>query len=192
MGRLISFVNVSLDGYFADENGDMSWAHQDPNDAEWRAFVEENASGGATSGGTLLMGRVTYDLMTQYWPTPVAQENDPVVAEQMNNMQKVVFSRTLKDASWNNTRIVDGDIADEVRKLKSETDGGMTILGSGSIVSQLADAGLIDQFQVVVQPVALGSGKSLFGGIKSRLGLKLTSTRTFKNGNVLLCYEPAT
>jgi dihydrofolate reductase len=186
MRKLIVFNNVSLDGYFAGENGDISWAHSGNDDAEWNAFVAENASG----GGQLLFGRITYELMAGYWPTPQAIKNDPVVAEGMNSMPKVVFSRTLEKASWNNTKLVKSDIAAEIRKMKKEPGEGMAILGSGSIVSQLAQEGLIDEFQIVVNPVVLGKGKTMFDGISEKLNLKLTKSRTFSNGKVLLCYEP--
>jgi dihydrofolate reductase len=186
MQRLISFTQVTLDGYFTGRSGDLSWAHEGQQDAEWNAFVAENASG----GGQLLLGRITYELMVRYWPTPAARENDPIVAERMNNLPKVVFSRTLDKASWSNTRLVKGDLATEVRKLKHEAGDGMAILGSGSIVSPLAQAGLIDEFQIVVKPVALGEGRAMFEGIKQKLSLRLTKTRSFTNGNVLLSYEP--
>jgi dihydrofolate reductase len=186
MRELVAFINVTLDGYFAGPNGDLGWAHEGKQDTEWNAFVAENAQ----SGGQLLLGRVTYDLMASYWPTPQAMQNDPVVAEGMNNLPKVVFSRTLDKASWKNTKLVKGDMAAAVRKLKQEPGEGMAILGSGSVVSQLAQAGLIDEYQIVVNPVVLGEGKTLFAGIKEKLNLKLTRTRTFANGNALLCYEP--
>jgi dihydrofolate reductase len=114
----------------------------------------------------------------------------PAVAEGMNRMPKVVFSRTLSEASWNNTNLVKGDLATEMRKLKQEPGPDMVILGSGSIVSQLAQEGLIDEYQIVVNPIALGAGRTMFDGIKEKLRLKLTKSRAFNNGNVLLCYEP--
>lgn len=184
MRKLAVFNNVTLDGYFTDAHGDMSWAHTD--DPEWTAFVAENASG----GGVLLLGRITYELMASYWPTPAARTTAPAVAEGMNRMQKVVFSRTLKNASWQNTTLVKGDIVAAVRKLKNEAGPGMAILGSGSIVSQLAPAGLIDEYQIVVHPVVLGRGKTMFDGVKQPLSLRLTKSRVFGNGNVVLWYEP--
>lgn len=184
MRRLIAFEQVSLDGYFVDANGDMSWAHkQDP---EWNEFAASNASG----DGALLFGRVTYELMASFWPTPAAMERAPVVAEGMNNMPKVVFSRTLEKASWKNTTLLKGDIAAEVRKMKMEPGPDMAILGSGSIVSQLAQAGLIDEFQIVVNPIVLGKGRTLFEGVKEKIALKFIKTRAFGNGNVVLSYEP--
>lgn len=186
MRKLIVFNNVTLDGYFVGANGDMSWAHSGPNDAEYNAFVAGNASG----GGELLFGRVTYELMAGYWPTQTAIQNDPVVAEGMNNMPKVVFSRTLDKAPWNNTRLVRGDLASEVRAMKKAAGNGMAILGSGSIVSQLARDALIDEYHVVVNPVVLGEGRTMFDGVRRKLNLKLTKSRAFSNGKVFLCYEP--
>jgi dihydrofolate reductase len=184
MRKLIVFNNVSLDGYFVDASGDMSWAHRP--DAEWNSFTAENAGG----GGVLLFGRKTYDLMASYWPTPMAMQNYPVVAEGMNNLSKVVFSKTMDQASWKNTRLVKSDLASEVRKMKDESGDGMAILGSGTIVAQLAEEGLIDEYQIAVIPVVLGAGRSMFGGIKRRLNLTLKKTRVFGNGNVVLWYEP--
>jgi dihydrofolate reductase len=185
MRNLTVFNHVTLDGYFSGLNGDMTWAHSNV-DAEWNSFVEENAS----VGGELLFGRITYDLMLSYWPTAAALKNNPAVAGRMNSLPKVVFSRTLDKATWSNTRLVKGDLAMETRKLKDEPGKDLLIFGSGSIVSQLAQAGLIDAYQIVVNPIVLGKGRTMFDGIKDKLTLKLTKTRTFGNGNVLLCYEP--
>src|SRR5437016_1617072 len=114
MQKLIVFNNVTVNGYFSGANGDMSWAHTGEGDPEYRAFVAGNASG----GGELLLGRVTYDLMASFWPTPNAMKIMPDVAEGMNSMRKIVFSRTMEHASWNNTKLVKGDIVSEVRKMK--------------------------------------------------------------------------
>src|SRR5262249_44743368 len=103
---------------------------------------------------------------------------------------KVVFSRTLDKASWSNTKLVKGDLVSEVRKMKEEPGDGMAILGSGSIVSQLAPEGLIDEYQIVMNPVVLGKGRTMFDGVIEKLSLKLTKTRTFGNGKVFLRYEP--
>lgn len=186
MRRLSIFNQVSADDYFTDGNGDMSWAHRAGNDPEWQSFVESNASG----GGELLFGRITYEMMASYWPTPLAARNNPVVAEQMNNLPKVVFSRTLDKVSWNNTRLLKGDLLSEVRKLKTEPGPDLVIFGSGSIISQLEPEDLIDEYQIVVIPIILGKGRTMFDGIKERLALKLTQSRTFGDGNVLLDYQP--
>jgi len=188
MRKLIVFNHVSLDGYFVDSNGSMRWAkahHQDP---EWNAFVADNASG----DGQLLFGRITYQLMASYWPTPIAKQNDAGVAERMNALPKVVFSKTLDRADWNNTTLVKTDLAAAVRKMKQEPGGGMVILGSGTIVAQLAQAGLIDEYHMVVNPTILSKGRSMFDGLNDKLDLKLSRTRAFRNGNIFLSYEPAT
>jgi dihydrofolate reductase len=101
-----------------------------------------------------------------------------------------VFSRTLEAASWNNTKLVKSDPGAEIRKLKNEPGGGMCVLGSGTIVAQLAEQGLVDEYNLVVVPVVLGKGRTMFDGVKKKLGLKPIKTRAFANGNVLLCYEP--
>jgi len=101
-----------------------------------------------------------------------------------------VFSRTLEQASWNNTKLVKGNPAAEVRTLKEEPGPDMVIMGSGTIVSQVTQARLVDEYQVVVIPIVLGQGRTMFEGLHERLPLKLTKTRTFGNGNVLLCYAP--
>jgi dihydrofolate reductase len=187
MRRLIVFNHESLDGYFVDANGDMSWAKLDADDAEWNEFVAENASG----GGVIVFGRITYEMMAGFWPTPFAIENMPTVAEGMNSMPKVVFSRTLEQASWNNTRLVKDDLPGEIQKMKKEDGEGMVIMGSGTIVAQLTQERLIDEYQVVVNPIVLGKGRTMFDGVKDNLNLKRTKTRAFNNGKVLLTYEPA-
>ena len=184
--KLGAFMQISLDGYFCDPRGDMSFAHKPPSDAEWNEFVTGNASG----GGMLLFGRTTYDMMAAWWPTPMAAQAMPEVAARMNAMPKIVFSRTLRSADWSNTKLVKDDLVGTIRRMKDETGPDMAILGSGSIVTQLAGAGLLDALQVVVNPIALGSGKSLFSGLTKRLDFVLTNTRVFANGSVVLWYAP--
>ena len=186
MRKLLVFNSVTADGYFTDKNNDMSWAHR-PSDPEWEEFV----AGNAQSGGELLFGRVTYEMMASFWPTDAAKKQFATVADGMNNSAKVVFSRTLDNVSWANTRLIKGNLADEVRKLKEEPGDNMVIMGSGSIISQLALEKVIDEYQMVVNPLVLGAGRTMFDGLKEKLKLKLTSSRTFSNGNVLLCYQPA-
>ena len=187
MPKLIVFNHSSVDGYIADAKGNMSWAKPSSDDTEWNAFVEQNTGG----GGMLLFGRVTYDLMRSYWPTRLAAQQMPAIAARMNNFPKVVFSRTLETASWQNTTLVKGDIARAVRRMKQESSLGMAILGSASVAAQLAEARLIDEFQIVIDPVALGTGKTMFQGISGPMRLRLLNSRTFKNGKVLLVYAPA-
>ncbi len=184
MRKLTVFNLVTLDGYFAGQDGDISWHNVDEE-------FQELANEASNSGNTLLFGRVTYELMAGYWPTPEAIKNDPIVAQGMNSAAKIVFSRTLNKVDWNNTRLVKNDMLSEIRKLKQESGKDLTVLGSGSIVSQLAQERLIDEYQVLLNPVVIGKGKTMFEGVKDRFSLKLTKTRVFGNGNVLLYYEPA-
>lgn len=184
MARLVVFESISIDGYFTDRNNDFSWAH-DAGDEEYNAFVASNAKG----GGVLVFGRVTYQLMAGYWPTPMAAENDPVVAAQMNALPKIVFSKTLPSASWSNTTLLKDDLEGEIRKRKQGSGPDMVILGSGSLVSQLAQARLIDEYQFVLVPVVLGDGRPLFPGVNPKQPLALASSRTFKNGRIFLSYR---
>jgi len=180
------FNQVSLDGYFKVPDGDVSWTHTQDDDAEFNDFVADNAAG----GGALLFGRKTYELMEAFWPTPAAAQQFPSVAKHMNATPKVVFSRTLPKSSWNATRIVKDDMLGAVRQLKADDGKPMAILGSGSIVTQLARANLIDEYQFLILPIVLGAGKGMFDGLDKRFGLQLTKTRTFRNGKVFLAYEP--
>ena len=184
MRKVSAFVFVTLNGFFRGPQGDISWH---------RHGAEENeyAVKSLQSGNTLLFGRVTYEMMAGYWPTPLALKNDPVVAAGMNSAEKIVFSRTLKKAEWINTRILRDDIVEEIKKMKQTPGRDMTILGSGSILAQFAEQGLIDEYEIMVDPVVLGDGTPILKGITHKLDLKLTGTRTFGSGVVLLSYQPA-
>lgn len=184
MRKLQVFESITLDGYFSGPDGDLSWAHSGTPDPEFQRFVEGNAA----SPGDILLGRVTYELMASYWPTPMAAQNDPIVAKGMNEAEKLVISRTLKKTDWANTRVIDGELLDAVRALKRQEGKDLVILGSGSVVRQLAGAGLVDQFQFVVKPVALGKGRTVFEGLEAPLALTLTESRAFRDGSVMLNY----
>jgi dihydrofolate reductase len=183
MNRLTSFHFISLDGYYADPRADTSWH---PRDEAGSAYAVERMQ----SGNTLLFGRVTYEFMASFWPTPTAIEHLPELAERMNRADKIVFSRTLKKADWRGTRLIADDAVDSVRRLKETSERDMTLLGSGSLLKQLAEHALIDEFQFMVDPIALGAGRSIFSGIDHRLALKLKNTRAFPSGAVVLSYTP--
>ena len=186
MRKLSVFDTVSLDGYFTDANNDMSWAHSNNDDTEWNAFVQGNASAGSS---VLVYGRVTYEMMASFWPTPIAAQQMPVVATQMNSLPKIVFSNSLKAATWANTTLIKGDAVKEMHRLKNEAGDNMTILGSGKLVASFTQAGLIDSYQLVVKPIVLGGGRTIFEGVSDKPSLKHISSRTFKNGNVVLNYD---
>ena len=184
MRKVTAFNFVTLDGYFeGPKKGDISWHRHG---AEENEYAAENLK----SAGTLLFGRVTYEMMARYWPTATAIKNDPIVAEGMNKADKIVFSRTLKKVEWNNTRLMKVNIVEEIKNLKQMSGKDMTLLGSGSVLTQFAEQGLIDEYQIMVDPVVIGDGTPIFKGISHKLDLKLMRTRTFNSGVVLLCYQP--
>jgi dihydrofolate reductase len=183
MRRLIVFNFITLNGFFEGSNGDTSWHRHGPEENEFGAEKIK-------SGGTLLFGRVTYEMMVSFWPTPAATQSFPVMAEGMNKAEKIVFSRTLKKVEWNNTRLVKDNIIEEIKKMKQMPGNDMALLGSGSILTQFAENNLIDEYQIMIDPVVLGDGVPIFKGIRNKLNLELSSTRTFKSGVVLLCYKP--
>ena len=185
MNRLVVFSSISVDGYFTDAHGDMSWAHR--SDPEWDDFV----AGNARQNSTLLFGRVTYEQMASFWPTPEGRRMAPEVAKGMNQASKIVFSRSLDKVSWTNTRLVNDDMPQAVRALKRNEGRDLVVLGSGSVVSQLAQEDLVDEYRLVLVPVVLGAGRTLFDGLRERVGLQLVDTRPFKNGNVVLGYRRA-
>jgi dihydrofolate reductase len=183
MSKLTSFTFITVNGFFKGQNEDTSWH---PHGGEAAEYANEASS----ADNLLLFGRKTYEMMASFWPTPMAAELFPIVAENMNRSQKVVCSNTLKKTDWENTTIMTGDVIEQIRNLKHATQKSITILGSGSLLTQLSDAGLIDEYTIMLDPVALGKGTSIFEGIQSNLELKLVSSRVFeKDGIVLLNYE---
>jgi dihydrofolate reductase len=183
MRNVFLFMMVSLDGFFEGPNQNIDWHNVDEgfNDFAIKQLDEI---------GTLLFGRVTYQLMASYWPTPAALADDPIVAEKMNTIPKVVFSTTLDTVDWANTRLVRGDASAEVMKLKQQPGKDLAIFGSADLTTALLQAGLVDELRIMVNPVALGNGKPLFAGLRDRVNLKLVNSRVFDSGNVLLSYQP--
>jgi dihydrofolate reductase len=185
MRKISVFNSVSLDGYFTDADNDYSWTHEGADDPEMREFTKKNAKG----QNALVFGRVTYELMAAWWPTPEAAKAMPEVAKGMNEAPKYVFSRSLDRVDWQNTTLLKGDPAKEIARIKETAGPDMTILGSGTIVAQLAGAGLLDAIQLLVCPIVLGAGRSQFADVGGRPQWSLTQTKSFKNGRVFLAYE---
>lgn len=183
MQKLRVFESISVDGYFADASGDIGWAHAGRDDPEFAEWVGGNAS----SGGALLFGRKTYELMQAFWPTPLAAKQMPEVAAGMNAAKKYVASKTIKP-KWRNTQLLKGELVAAVRALKASKGPGLTLLGSGSVAAQLGEAGLIDEYQLVVVPVALGGGRTLFSAPSH---LRLVEQRAFRCGNLAVTYAAA-
>ena len=184
MPKVISFMVTTLDGYVAGPNGEFDW----PNvDEEFNEFSIEQLG----EIDTLLFGRVGYEGMASYWPTDAAKKDSPLIAGRMNAVAKVVYSSTLDRADWSNTTMVDGDAAADVRRRKEETGAAMGIFGSPNLAASLTTAGLLDELRVMVMPILLGAGRSLFDSLGQRVRVRHLSTRTFDSGNVLLTYRPA-
>jgi dihydrofolate reductase len=183
MRKIIMLNRVSIDGFFAGPHGEIDWFLHDPE--------VDKAAHEMMRPDTLLLGRVTYQMFDSYWPQvakdPNASQGDRQTASELAQMTKVVFSKTLSEVTWENTRLIKGDVTQAVKKLKQGSGPDITVFGSGSIVQQLANEGLMDGYLVIVTPVVLGAGKPLFKDVKN-MNLTLVEARNFKSGNVLLHY----
>ncbi len=184
MRKVILFNMMTLDGFFEGPNHELDWHNVD---AEFNVFAIDQLK----AADLLLFGRVTYELMAGYWTTEGAINDDAEVAGLMNDIAKIVFSKTLREASWNNTRLVKEHAAEELARLKGQPGKDILIFGSAGLAATLAAPGLIEEYRVIINPLLLGGGTPLFQGLRGRLKLKLLRSRTFASGNVLLCYEPA-
>lgn len=180
MRKLKVFESISIDGYFTDAEESVEWTHAGREDPEFAAWLGANAG----SGNSLLFGRKTYEMMASYWPTSAAAQQMPAVAKGMNNATKFVVSRSLQP-TWENTRLLRGDLVAAVRELKADSGPAITLLGSGSVASQLGEAGLVDEYQFVILPIALGSGRTIFSDGRA---LKLLNQQVFRCGNVVVTY----
>jgi dihydrofolate reductase len=184
MRKVFAFLVATVDGYYEGPNQEFDW----PNvDEEFNHFAVEQLD----EADTLLFGRATYEGMAAYWPTPAAQDDDPKVAALMNGLAKIVVSRTLDRADWANTRLISDGVAEEITKLKQQPGKDIAILGSSDLTVGLMRMGLVDELRIMVNPIILGAGKSLFRTADERISLKLLKARPFESGNVLLYYQPA-
>lgn len=186
MHKISVFNHVTADGLFAGSNGETDW-FQAVHDDEWNSYTQEH---GDLALNTLMFGHTTYKLMKNWWPTPPALQMDPDMAQVMNNSPKIVFSKRLRSAkdepNWKNIRVFQHIDPDEIQMLKRKEN--ITILGSGTIVQQLANLGLIDEYALVVIPIILGKGKALFKSV-AKTNLRLVEQKVFRNGMVLLRYQ---
>ena len=180
MRKIFLFTNVSLDGYFEGPGHDISGFN-----ADFEAFSLEQSK----EVDTLLFGRKTYEMM-KYWSTPQAEENAPEIAKFMNEKLKVVVSHKSFEPGWNNVTVISDDVAGAVKKLKEQPGKTIAMFGSNNLCVSLMQEGLVDEFQIMVNPVAFGEGTSLFKGLPKKADLSLRETRKFKSGAILLTYEP--
>ncbi len=181
MRKLIAAINMTLDGFcnhtamIADEE------------------IHQHYSELLNNAGTLIYGRITYQLMESYWPSvvknPTGKKPMDEFAVAIDNISKIVFSRTLKNVDWRNTELKREVIKEEVLELKQQV-GKNILVGSPSLIVALTQLDLIDEYQLGVQPIVLGSGLPLFKNIMDRFDLKLLKTKTFGCGAVMLYYEP--
>ena len=196
--RIVMFNWVSADGYFVGPDGSLEWVVPDEDQAK-------AAAKSIPGFDTVLFGRRTYELFEGFWrhalddsPT-VADPHDPgrrspehrVIATALNEMTKLVFSRTLKDVTWRNSRLLREFDPREIETMKRQPGKDMIVFGSGSIVSQLTEAGLIDEYQLAVCPVFLGSGRPLLSGVSKSVKLELLEAKAYPSGDVLLRYARA-
>jgi dihydrofolate reductase len=180
MRTIFLFMNVSLDGYFEGAGHDISGFKPDN---------EPFSSGQGKEVDTILLGRKTYEMM-KYWSTPQAEENAPEIAKFMNEKLKVVASHRSFEPGWKNVMVISDDVAGKVQRLKEQPGKDIIIFGSNSLCVSLMQAGLIDEFQILVNPVVFGEGTSLFTGLPKKAELRLTETHKFKSGAILLTYVP--
>ena len=187
MGRIVVTEFVSLDGVMEDPGGAENFKH-----GGWSFEISRGEEGDkfkldeAFSSEALLLGRVTYEGFAEAWPSREGE-----FADKFNNMPKYVVSSTLSEPEWNNSTVLKGDLAEEVRKLKQEQDGDIVVHGSARLVQTLLQHDLVDELRLMVYPLVLGSGKRLFGETSDKKPLRLVDSKVVGDGVAILIYEPA-
>src|SRR5579859_7886620 len=177
MRRVVLQMGVTLDGYVAG-TGDWGLPPEHPDVQAWKVASLRQA-------GTHIMGRVTYEQMAAHWPAATGD-----YAAFMNKLPKVVFSKTLQAADWPGSRIARGDLAEEIAALKSESGGEIMAHGGAAFVQALSRHGLVDEYRLVILPVALGSGLPLFSDLAKPLRVDLTEAKSFPDGTAIHVYRP--
>lgn len=180
MRKTFLFMMVSLDGFFEGINHDLSWHNTDQ---EFIDFADNQLD----ETDTLIFGHKTYEIMAEYWQSPEALKEDGSTAIRMNKLSKVVFSHSHFDTAWNNT-VVSTDVVQKIQELKRQDGKKIAILGSSHLGKDMIEAGLVDEIRIMVNPVFLGAGSTLFEGLTKKMALR--GSRIFSNGNVLLNYLP--
>lgn len=193
MRRIMMFNHVAADGCFTTRDGRLDWVVQEP-------AIDQSAVDGMPGGDTILFGRRTYDMFESYWPhalddpTPAphgtGSSANRAMAVWINAATKIVFSRTRQDVPWQHSRLLRQFDPAEVAALKQQPGKDMLIFGSGTIVSLLAQHGLIDEFHFVVSPLFLAGGRPLIGGLSQNMPLRLLEVKAYPSGNVSLRYAP--
>lgn len=179
MRKLVLYMHLSLDGFCATKDGDLSWI-------PYHSDLEKYAERIVNSVGSQVYGRNTFEMMKSYWPTvlkdPSASQHDLEHAQWIENVEKIVFSTTLQSTDWNNTKIISGNIVEEVAKLKEQVGKDLVIFGSPTLATSLMELGLIDEFQFTITPVILGEGKTFLRDVTKKVELELLSSERLNNG----------
>jgi dihydrofolate reductase len=183
MRKIFSFIVTSADGYYESTDKGTDWHNVN---AEFGEF----ASAQLDAADTMVFGRVTYEGMAAFWPTPAAKEAVPEMAERMNGIAKLVASRTLASADWSGTTLVSDDIAGALSAQKQRPGKDIIVMGSANLTLNLMRAGVLDELRIMVFPIVLGEGRPMFGAPGDRVPLSLLEARPFTSGNVLLRYQP--
>jgi len=186
MRRIIASEFISADGYIVGPKEDMTWVM-----ANFNEEMGKYAGDLMASMDTVLLGRVTYQIMANAWPN-MTEEQSPG-ADKMNHTPKVVLSKTLKSAPWGKyepATVFSDNVEQKVRELKQGPGKNIVAYGSAKLVQSLTRAGLIDVYQLLVHPIFLGGGKPLFEGMQQPTNLKLLHTQTYRNGVSVLYFEP--
>lgn len=185
MRKIYVLNRITVDGMFDGPNEENDWFI--PGDEEAKASHEM-----VPPTDTLLMGRITYEHMIRFWPTITDDSDYPepvkVQAKEINEMPKLIVSKTLKNPTWENCTLLKGDLIAEVKKIKQGQGDGLLILGSGTLVQQLTEAGLIDDYVFILTPTVLGKGKPQFKQ-EQKVDFELLETRSFKTGNIIVHYR---
>jgi dihydrofolate reductase len=178
MRKVIVSIMLSVDGSFEGPNKELDWHI-------WDDEMEKYMDNFLNTVDAILLGRVAYQLLAAYWPS--STEN---LAPKLNNLPKIVFSKTLEKVEWKNSRLIKDNIKEEMLRLKQQPGKDLVLFAGADIASTLQQLGLIDEYRIIVNPVVLSNGKPFFKDIKDRLSLKLLNTKTFNCGNVVLYYHP--
>ena len=197
MREIVVFDRVSADGYYAASDGNLNWAVPE-------SELDKGAAGGLTGAGTMLFGRRTYDLFESFWPKAASEgetAQDPhapgrrnpemhAMAVWINESEKIVYSRTRQSVTWRNSRLIPEFDPREVAAMKAQPGRAIMVFGSGTIASLLTEHDLVDEYQLIVNPVLLGGGQSLLRGVSKARTLDLIESTTYPSGNVKLRYRP--
>jgi dihydrofolate reductase len=180
MRKLFWQMNVTLDGFMEGPNRELNFTAQFE-DGDFERYCTEMLK----SIDAFVIGRRTYELFVDFWPKATGPD-----AERLNELPKLVFSRTLKTVEWRNARLAGGDVAEEITRLKRQPGKDIALFGSADLASTLIPLGLIDEYRILVTPVILGGGTPMFKGVKYGIGLKLLKAEPWSSGIVALYYQP--